>query len=138
MQVRTIAYYHWIFPAGGAETVTCNLGRFFETQGLRQIIYTRKLVRELLTDELQRRFDIRELPESQSGATPKNTRYICASLQQEQVDILIAQGATDFPFQEIHNTCSTKIVYCLHNSPFWEVFDLKHQRAADRPYLKPW
>lgn len=83
MQVRTIAYYHWIFPAGGAETVTCNLGRFFETQGLRQIIYTRKLVRELLTDELQRRFDIRELPESQSGATPKNTRYICASLQQE-------------------------------------------------------
>lgn len=36
MQVRTIAYYHWIFPAGGAETVTCNLGRFFETQGLRQ------------------------------------------------------------------------------------------------------
>lgn len=52
MQVRTIAYYHWIFPAGGAETVTCNLGRFFETQGLRQIIYTRKLVRELLTDEL--------------------------------------------------------------------------------------
>ena len=61
MQVRTIAYYHWIFPAGGAETVTCNLGRFFETQGLRQIIYTRKLVRELLTDELQRRFDILSL-----------------------------------------------------------------------------
>ena len=29
MQVKTIAFYHYTFPAGGAEVVTCNLGRFF-------------------------------------------------------------------------------------------------------------
>ena len=41
MQVKTIAFYHYTFPAGGAEVVTCNLGRFFAKHGFRVLLYMR-------------------------------------------------------------------------------------------------
>ena len=49
MQVKTIAFYHYTFPAGGAEVVTCNLGRFFAKHGFRVLLYTWKPNSELLT-----------------------------------------------------------------------------------------
>ena len=49
MQVKTIAFYHYTFPAGGAEVVTCNLGRFFAKHGFRVLLYTWKPNAELLT-----------------------------------------------------------------------------------------
>ena len=48
MQVKTIAFYHYTFPAGGAEVVTCNLGRFFAKHGFRILLYTWKPNAELL------------------------------------------------------------------------------------------
>ena len=50
MQVKTIAFYHYTFPAGGAEVVTCNLGRFFAKHGFRVLLYTWKPNAELLTE----------------------------------------------------------------------------------------
>lgn len=54
MQVKTIAFYHYTFPAGGAEVVTCNLGRFFAKHGFRVLLYTWKPNAELLTEELRK------------------------------------------------------------------------------------
>ena len=59
MQVKTIAFYHYTFPAGGAEVVTCNLGRFFAKHGFRVLLYTWKPNAELLTEELRKIFAVR-------------------------------------------------------------------------------
>lgn len=134
MQIRTIAFYHWVFPAGGAETVTCNLGRFFAAQGYRQIVYTWKLLPDLLTDPLRTTFDIRQLPDTSRCSSPENTDYICESLEKEQVDILFIQGSTDIAIEAIRARTPAKIIFCLHNTPFWEIYDLKHKKASEIPH----
>ncbi len=39
MQLQTIAFFNWLYPYGGAETVTRNLASFFHKQGYRIILY---------------------------------------------------------------------------------------------------
>lgn len=73
MQVKTIAFYHYTFPAGGAEVVTCNLGRFFAKHGFRVLLYTWKPNAELLTEELRKIFDIRPLPDTKRISGARNT-----------------------------------------------------------------
>ena len=45
MQLQTIAFFNWLYPYGGAETVTRNLASFFHKQGYRIILYIEKLNR---------------------------------------------------------------------------------------------
>lgn len=73
MQLQTIAFFNWLYPYGGAETVTHNLASFFHKQGYRIILYIEKLNRELLCDEERAIFQFRELP---AGPDPirKNRR----------------------------------------------------------------
>ena len=81
MQVKTIAFYHYTFPAGGAEVVTCNLGRFFAKHGFRVLLYTWKPNAELLTEELRKIFDIRPLPDTKRISGVRNTDFLCESLK---------------------------------------------------------
>ena len=83
MQVKTIAFYHYTFPAGGAEVVTCNLGRFFAKHGFRILLYTWKPNAELLTEELRKIFDIRPLPDTKRISGARNTDFLCESLKTE-------------------------------------------------------
>lgn len=133
MQVKTVAFYHWIFPFGGAETVTCNLGRYFAAQGFRLLVYTRHLVPELLTKEIQAIFELRLLPNTTRGNTPDNIEYLCESLNAEQVDVLIIQGATDFPFREVHPRIRSKVIFCMHSIPLWEAYVARSKRCSDLP-----
>lgn len=137
MSVKTIAFYHWAFPSGGAEIVTCNLGRYFHAHNFRMIIYTRQVVPELLTDQMRQMFDIRPLPDSHTMATPANVDFLCESLNREQVDILIAQGTPNTPAREIRKRTNAKIIFCLHSIPFWEVYEWKHKKVStiSRPTL---
>lgn len=82
MQVKTIAFYHYTFPAGGAEVVTCNLGRFFAKHGFRVLLYTWKPNAKLLTEELRKIFDIRPLPDTKRISGTRNTDFLCESLKQ--------------------------------------------------------
>ena len=84
MQVKTIAFYHYTFPAGGAEVVTCNLGRFFAKHGFRVLLYTWKPNAELLTEELRKIFDIRPLPDTKRISGARNTDFLCESLKTER------------------------------------------------------
>ena len=120
MQVKTIAFYHYTFPAGGAEVVTCNLGRFFAKHGFRVLLYTWKPNAELLTEELRKIFDIRPLPDTKRISGVRNTDFLCESLKTERADVLFIQA-------------TAKIIFCLHNTPFWEVYDLKHKKSSEIP-----
>ena len=133
MQVKTIAFYHYTFPAGGAEVVTCNLGRFFAKHGFRVLLYTWKPNAELLTEELRKIFDIRPLPDTKRISGVRNTDFLCESLKTERADVLFIQATTDIAFEQIRTRTTAKIIFCLHNTPFWEVYDLKHKKSSEIP-----
>ena len=133
MQVKTIAFYHYTFPAGGAEVVTCNLGRFFAKHGFRVLLYTWKPNAELLTEELRKIFDIRPLPDTKRISGARNTDFLCESLKTERADVLFIQATTDIAFEQIRTRTTAKIIFCLHNTPFWEVYDLKHKKSSEIP-----
>ena len=110
MQVKTIAFYHYTFPAGGAEVVTCNLGRFFAKHGFRILLYTWKPNAELLTEELRKIFDIRPLPDTKRISGVRNTDFLCESLKTERADVLFIQATTDIAFEQIRTRTTAKII----------------------------
>ena len=80
MQLQTIAFFNWLYPYGGAETVTHNLASFFHKQGYRIILYIEKLNRELLCDEERAIFQFRELPAGPDPKKPANVDFLCRPL----------------------------------------------------------
>lgn len=130
MDVRTIAFYNRPFPLGGAETVSRNLAHFFHKQGLRVIIYTSLLQKELLTEEDLRAFETRVLPDPQDECLPVNVEFLRRSLAEESVDVLIIQATTIFPFEQLYRHGKTRLVFCLHSIPLWEVNDWKIRKSS--------
>lgn len=130
MKVGTIAFYNWRYPYGGGEVVTFNLARFFRSQGMRVLLYTRELISDKLTQQDQETFEFRPLTGSlRSGGG--FVEVLCTSLREEKADCIIVQGVTEFPFAAVHETTDCKIVFCLHNKPLWEVDFLRKQRCTE-------
>lgn len=130
MEVRTVAFYNRPFPSGGAETVSRNLAHYFHRQGLRVLIYTSLLEKDLLTEEDLNAFEIRELPDTTNECLPSNVKFLRQSLAEEQVDILIIQCATGFPFEQLYHAGKTRLIFCLHSIPLWEVDDWKVRKSS--------
>lgn len=129
MEIKTIAFYNRPFPSGGAETVSRNLAHYFHKQGLRVLIYTSLLDRNLLTQEDLEAFETRELPDAANECRPVNVEFLRRSLAEEQVDVLIIQCATVFPFEELYHAGKTRLIFCLHSIPLWEVDDWKVRKS---------
>ena len=134
MRVRTVAFYNWRYPYGGGEVVTFNLARFFRAAGLRVLLYTGKLDREKLLDQDSAIFEFQPLPQPGNFRNEENENFLAESLRQEQVDVIIVQGVMEFPFARIHETTSCKIIFCLHNKPFWEVEFIRAQPSSEIPH----
>ena len=131
MQVRTIAFYNQQYPYGGGEAVTLNLAQEFRRLGLRVLLYTGRVLPEKLTPEDEQTLEFRELPHPGNFRDPQNAEFLCTSLRNEAVDCIIVQGITNFPFAQVHETTPSKVVFCLHNKPFWEIEFMRKQCAAD-------
>lgn len=121
MIVKTIAFYNWRYPYGGGEVVTHNLGRFFRSRGMRVLLYTGELLREKLTPQDEEIFEWRPLPRGGNFCVTENREFVCSSLREERVDCIIVQGVNEFPFADVHEKTSCKVISCLHNKPFWEI-----------------
>lgn len=130
MDIRTIAFYNRPFPEGGAETVTRNLAHYFKSQGLRIIIYTSLFKRELLTAKELEDFTIKVLPDASNECLPINVEFLRNSLNEEQVDVLMIQGSTVFPFEKLYHIGKTRLIYCLHSIPLWEIYDLRNLKSC--------
>ena len=130
MEVKTIAFYNRPFPSGGAETVSRNLAHYFHKQGLRVLIYTSQLEEGLLTEQDRKAFETRVLPWAEYENHPENVRFLRDSLTVEQVDLLIVQGCTNFPFGDLYGQVRTRLIFCLHSIPLWEVDDWKVRKSS--------
>lgn len=129
MEVRTVAFYNRPFPSGGAETVSRNLAHYFHKKGLRVLIYTSLLDKELLTEEDLKAFETRVLPFSEYENHPDNVAFLRESLDAEAVDVMIVQGCTGFPFDKLYHHGRCRLIYCLHSIPLWEVEDRRNLKS---------
>ena len=131
MTPKTIAFYNWIYPGGGAETVTRHLARFFSSHGYRCIVYTGKLADYALTPEDKKLTDIRVQPFYDHATRPENTAFLIESLRVEKADYLIVQGNTDLPFATIRSNTNCRVIFCLHNVPMWEIYFRKNRKSSE-------
>ncbi len=121
MIVKTLAFFNDRYPYGGGEVVTHHLAKFFVDQGIKVILYTTQINHELLTEEDHQLFTFQPLPIKSKPNDPQNTDFLCTSLRDNCVDILISQGITNLPFEKIKKLTSCKTLFCLHNKTMWEV-----------------
>lgn len=133
MRVGTIAFFNWRYPYGGGEVVTFNLARYFRESGFRVLLYTGELVREKLTEQDIDTFEFRPLPHPGNFRNRENEEFLTESIRQEKADVIIVQGVMEFPFAAIRQTTSCKVIFCLHNKPFWEIEFLRKQKSTEIP-----
>lgn len=129
MDVRTVAFYNRPFPLGGAETVSRTLARYLHQQGLRVIVYTSLLREEELTEEDREALETRVLPDPACESHPTNIRFLLESLDSEKVDVLIIQNFSQFPLEALYHRVRSRLIYCLHSTPLWEVKNLMSLRS---------
>lgn len=134
MPIRTIAFFNWRYPYGGGEVVTFNLARFFREAGFRVLLYTGELFREKLRTLDTETFEFRTLPAPGGCKSKANEEFLIESIRQEKVDVVIVQGVMEFPGTAIRQATSCKVIFCLHNQPFWEVRLLRGQKASQIPH----
>lgn len=137
MQIRTIAFLNWQYPGGGGETVSRNLGHFFRSRGLRVVIYAGTLYREILPEEDSHNFTILPVPRQAGKGFAIDGDAFARSLSEEGVDLLIVQGVTAVPFEQIRRQTRCRIVFCLHSLPLWEVYAARSKRSTDIPNPTP-
>ncbi len=133
MQIGTIAFLNWQYPGGGGETVSRNLGRFFLGQGYRVVIYALSRYDDILPDEDRRDFELRDVKRLPGKRIRIDPDALSRSLREEGVDLLVVQGVTIAPFEELRRQTACRIVFCLHSVPLWEVYAARSKRAADIP-----
>lgn len=130
MPIRTIAFFNWRYPYGGGEVVTFNLARFFREAGFRVLLYTGELVREKLRALDTETLELRPLPAPGGCKANANKEFLIESIRQEKVDVIIVQGVMEFPSAAIRQATSCKVIFCLHNKPFWEIQFLREQKPS--------
>nr|WP_195461552.1 glycosyltransferase [Alistipes sp. D31t1_170403_E11] len=133
MELKTIAFYNWVYPGGGGETVTRNLGHFFRSKGFRIVIYAGTLFEDILTEEDRRDFTRITVPLKAQGNKQIDYDAFCQSLNSEQVDCLIVQGMVHTDFARIRRDVGCKIIFCIHSIPLWEVRAARSKRCSDLP-----
>lgn len=123
---KRIAFFHEYFPKGGAERVTNDLAHFFHEKGYEIYLITRKFYPDKIADhnDFNTTFKTLILPGERRTNSKINTDFIINSLNETKIDYLIIQGFFLKDISYIKKQLeSTKIIYCNHGMPFWEITD---------------
>lgn len=124
---------NWQYPGGGGETVSRNLGHFFRSRGLRVVIYAGSLYEDILPEADRASFTILPVPRQATKGFAIDGDAFARSLAEEGADLLIVQGVTATPFEQIRRQTRCRIVFCLHSLPLWEVYAARSKRSTDIP-----
>ena len=118
MNIR-IAFIHDIYPFGGGEKVTSDISPWLNAQGHQTYVFTGDLRKEKIkeddSDIIFFRLPFKRINEK------SNCDFICDKINKENISLLIVPGIYPKWLKEIKNRTGCKIVFVLHNVPFWEV-----------------
>ena len=71
------------------------------------------------------------LPDSREVFTPQNVDYLCQSIQERGISLLLLPVSYPSEYHSRLSALGIKLIYWLHNTPFWEVAeDLQNKRRA--------
>ena len=126
-----IAFIHKDFPCSGAEQVTIDVANYLCRHEYRVTILAINHREDSYPASTERLFEVRPLPKGKLKHSKKVAQTVRNFILNECVDVLIT-------YRELLYACwlkkqtGVKIVYELHNTPYYEFLDLADKRRESR------
>lgn len=116
MKKKTLAFVHPVFPSGGTEKVTLEVGEYLCRQGFRVIV----LCREFRSDLMPRNSHIEVLNYCNKLRKREAAEEIIQHVRQQDIQV-VTYGLFLPPFASyIKEQTGCKIVVTAHSMPFWQ------------------
>lgn len=128
---RRILFFHYEFPGGGGERVTRDIAEYLAPLGYDTYVITSNKKGGEVSE-----VTLIELPEH-SLDSERNADAIIHTIERLSIDIFIVPGFLLNHLGYIRKQTSCKIVYILHNVPFWEaIAKLERRKRKQSSFLK--
>lgn len=136
-EINSIAFLHYEFPGGGAETVTFNLARMLEPKGIKVYIFVYNLIEDKMPKDVSN-IEIIKLPYT---VDERNISIFINTINEKNISLFVyPTGVFDVILysDEIRKHTNCKLVFMLHSLPFWGYFEQKEnkKRSAKSSLLK--
>lgn len=126
---KKVLFYHFTFPYGGGERVTCDIARWIRNYGYDAVVATCHK-RENISDVSD--INLVELPD-RDPYLKKNAEAVVRLIQTLSIDIFVLPGFFWNHLAYVKESCpGCKFVYILHNIPWWEEI-AKRERKLHAP-----
>ncbi len=122
-----IAFLHQDFPFSGAEQVTLSVANELSRNGLEVTILTPHHHEEAYPAGSQRLFRVVTLPEGNVKKSRQVADALCRIIRQESIGVLITYRQITYA-TPLKQQTGVKIVYELHNTPYYECLDIADKR----------
>lgn len=127
----SIAFIHKVFPCSGAEQVTIDLANYLCRQGYCVTILAINHREASYPAGTERLFDVKVLPKGNIKSSRKVAHSVCNLIQNERIDILITYRELLYA-RWLKKQTGVKMVFELHNTPYYEFLDLADKRRENR------
>lgn len=132
-----IAFVHQDFPYSGAERVTALLADGLCAHGYRVTVLAVRHHEQLSSAGHRPRYEVASLPEGSVKSSRNVAAAIARYVASHQVDVLVTYREL-FYAQRLKRETGVRMVYVLHNSPFYECLDLKEKAGRSKAYRLLW
>ena len=136
-ETNSIAFLHYEFPGGGAETVTFNLAKMLEPKGIKVYVFIYDLIEEKMPEDVSN-IEVIKLP---YAIDERNLPLIIKTINEKNISLFVYPTCVSDVIlysDEIRKHTNCKLVFMLHSLPFWDYFEQKEnkKRSAKRLLLK--
>lgn len=123
-----IIFIHKEFPFSGAEKVTCATANFLCANGYNVTILAAKHNEDFYPQSFKRRFEVVLLPNDRVKTSKAVARYVRDFIIGNGVRILVTYRELLYA-KWIKAKTNVKVVFHLHNSPFYEFLDIEDKKS---------
>ena len=127
----SVAFVHKDFPCSGAEQVTIDVANYLCRQGYRVTILAMNHRENSYPAGTERRFEVWLLPQGPIKRSKKVAEAIRDFILTEHTDVVITYRELLYASWLKKHT-GVKMVYELHNSPYYEFLDIADKRRENR------
>lgn len=127
---KHIVFLHKDFPLSGAEQVTMNVANYLCSRGYRVSILVANHHSDKYNPTFTCMFSVVELPKCNIKYSKTLASAICNFIQKEHVDVLITYREI-FYAKWLKKQTNIKIVFELHNTPYYEFLDTADKRREN-------